>query len=69
MRRIIPDYTNSQMNSLIDEHIHNVKYRAILKLRYLDGMTYDQIAEEMDMSVQQIKTIVYRAQNKLLKYL
>ena len=69
MKNTLPEYTNSQMNVLIDEHIHNIKYRCILKLRYLDGMTYEQIAEAVDMSPQQIKTIVYRAQNKLLKYL
>ncbi len=63
------DYTNSQMTALIDEHIHNVKYRTILKYRYIDGMTYEKIAETVDMSVQQIKTIVYKAQNKLIRYL
>lgn len=69
MRRQIPEYTNSQMNELIDEHIHNIRNRAILKMRYLDGMTYDRIAEELDMSVQQVKTIVYKTQQKLLKHL
>ena len=65
----IPEYTNSQMTELIAEHIHNKKYRDILLLRYIDGMTYERIAETVDMSVQQVKTIVYKAQNKLLKYL
>lgn len=69
MRRAIPEYTNSQMKMLIDEHIHNAKYREILKLRYLDGMTYDAIAEAQDMSFQQIRTIICKAQDKLLKYL
>lgn len=68
-RHDLPEYTTSQMDHLINEHIHNIRYRAILKLRYLDGLTYDQIAEEMDMSVQQVKTIVYKTQEKLLKYL
>ena len=57
------------MCELIDEHIHNVKYRTILRLRYIDGLTYEKIAEEVDMSPQQVKTIVYKAQEKLLKYL
>lgn len=39
------DYTNSQMSALIDEHIHNEKCRAILKLRFIDGLTYEKIAE------------------------
>lgn len=69
MKRQIPEYTNSQMALLIDEHIHNAKYRDILKRRYLDGMTYEAIAECCDLSVQQTKTIVYKAQNKLLRFL
>lgn len=69
MKRQIPEYTNSQMSALIDEHIHNIRNRAILKMRYLDGMTYDSIAAELDMSPQQIKTIVYKTQQKLLKHL
>lgn len=67
--KMVKDYTNSQMAILIDEHIHNSRNRTILRLRYIDGMTYEKIAEEMDMSTQQIKTIVYRSQEKLLRYL
>ena len=65
----IKDYTNSQMCELIDEHIHNLKYRNILRLRYIDGLTYEKIAEEVNMSVQQVKTIVYKAQEKLIRYI
>ena len=63
------EYTKSQMCSLIDEHIHNARNRNILRLRYIDGLTYEKIAEEMDMSTQQIKTIVYKSQAKLIRYL
>ena len=63
------EYTNSQMAALIDEHIHNAKYRGILKLRFIDGMTYEAIAGAVDMSTQQIKTIVYKAQATLIKHL
>lgn len=69
MRRQIPEYTNSQMNELIDEHIHNIRNRAMLKMRFLDGMTYEQIANELDISTQQVKTIIYKAQAKLIKFL
>jgi len=69
VRRQIPEYTNSQMSALIDEHIHNIRNRAMLKMRFLDGMTYEQIANELDISTQQVKTIIYKAQAKLIKYL
>ena len=63
------DYSNSQMSALIDEYIHNQKYRDILKYRFIDGLTYEAIAEKVDMSPQHIKTIIYKAQNKLLSHL
>lgn len=63
------DYTNSEMRELIAEHIHNEKHRRILLLRYIDGLTYERIAEAVDMSTQQVKNIIYKAQQRLLRYL
>lgn len=63
------DYTNSQMTSLIEEHIHNQRDREILKRRLIDGMVYEKIAEEHGLSVQRVKAIIYSAQQKLIKYL
>ena len=63
------EYTNSQIRLLIDEHIHNERDRAILKRRLCDGVCYEPLAEEFGLSVQRVKTIVYKAQNKLLRYL
>ena len=63
------EYTNSQMSSLIDEHIHNEKHREILKRRLLDGIVFEKLAEEQEMSVRQIKTIVYKEQQKLFSKL
>ncbi len=63
------DYTNSQIASLIDEHIHSERDRMILKRRLIDGICFEPLAEEFDLSVVQTKRIVYRAQEKLLRYL
>ena len=63
------EYTNSQMSALIDEHIHNEKYRGILKRRLCDGVCFEPLAEEFDMSVRQIQNIVYKGTSQLLKYL
>ena len=63
------DYTNSQISSLIDEHIYHAIHRQMLKDRLIDGMTYEQIAEKHDMSVRQTKNIIYKATEKILKYL
>lgn len=63
------DYTNSQIRALIDEHIHSERDREILKRRLIDGICFEPLAEEFDMSVRQIKRIVYKAQDKLFKHL
>ena len=54
---------------LIDQWIFNEKHRNILKRRLLDGIKYEDLAEEFDMSVRQIKEIVYRQSEKLFKRL
>ena len=63
------DYTNSQISSVIDEHIHHALHRQMLKDRLIDGMTYEQIAEKHDITDRQTKNIIYKATEKILKYL
>ena len=63
------EYTNSQIGSLIDEHIHNERNRSILKRRLCDGITYEKIGEEYDLSTQRIKAIIYKAEQTLIRYL
>ena len=67
----VREYTNSEMSALIDEYIHHERNRKILKLRYLDGLTYEKIAEhpDVDLTPNQVKNIVYKSQNVLLKHL
>lgn len=48
----------SEWDSLIDEWVFNERNRSILKRRIIDGLTYENLAEEFDMSVRQIKKIV-----------
>lgn len=62
----LDDYTNSQISYVIDEYIYHERNRMILKRRFIDGLTYEKIAEEFDMSVRQIKKIVYRDGDKIL---
>lgn len=62
-------YTNSQISFLIDEYIHSERDRKILKRRLIDGICYEPLAEEFDLSVIQVKRIVYKAQEKLLRHL
>ena len=61
------DIPRSEWEKLIDEWIFSERDRAILKRRLLDGICYEPLAEEFNLSVQQTKHIVYRMQNKLFK--
>lgn len=59
----------SEIERLIDEWIFNERDRAILKRRLLDGCCYEPLAEEFDLSVRHVKSIVYKAQERLYKHI
>ena len=61
------EYTNSGISVAIDEYIHSERDRSILKRRLIDGITYEGLAEEFDLSVTQIKRIVYKGTDKIFK--
>lgn len=63
------EYTNSQVCEVINEYIHSERDRAILKRRLVDGVLFEPLAEEFDMSVRQIKNIVYKGQEKVFKHI
>lgn len=52
----MPD--NSVIAKLIDERIHHERNRKLLKRRLIDGICYEPLAEEFDLSVRQTKNIV-----------
>lgn len=60
--------SRSQVSNLIDEYIFKERDRAILKRRLLDGVVYEQLAEEFDMSDRQIKRIVYKLQERVFRH-
>ena len=63
------EYTNSQIHEIIAEWIHDERDRQILARRLIDGVTFERLAEEFDMSVRQIKRIVYKGQEQIFRYL
>lgn len=63
------EYTNTEITILIDEYIHSERDRKILKRRFIDGICYEPLAEEFNLSPKQIKNIVCKAENKLFKYI
>ena len=54
------EYTNSRIRELIAEVIHSERDRKILARRLIDGVTFEKLAEEQEMSVSQIKRIIWK---------
>ena len=54
------EYSNSQIRRIIEDFIHSERDRKILSIRFIDGITLEKLAEEQEMSVRQIKNIIYR---------
>ena len=66
------DLSRTDISTAIDEWIigrNAERNRAILKRRLFDDITYERLAEEFDMSVRQIKTIVYKTEETLFKHI
>lgn len=52
--------SRSMYENLIDEWIFNERDRAIMNRRILDGITFEKLAEEFEMSVTGMKGVVKR---------
>ena len=67
--RDLDDISNSELEKAIDEWIHSERDRSILKRRLIDGICYEPLAEEFNLSVRHIKTIIYKAEAKLFRHI
>lgn len=56
---------NSEIERRIDERIRHERNRRILKRRLIDGICYEPLAEEFELSVIQVKRIVYKFQDAI----
>lgn len=66
------DISNDEIRTAIARWIngpHAERNRAILERRLIDGICYEPLAEEFDLSVRQVKNIVYRSEEKLFYHL
>jgi len=59
----------SQIENTIDEWIKSEQDRKILKRKLIDGIPFEQLAEEFDMSTRGIKYKVYRCKEILLRHI
>lgn len=61
---------NVQIAADIDRYVNGrnaERNREILKRRLIDGITFERLAEQFDLSVRQTKTIVYKSSEQLFR--
>ena len=70
MRKNIDEYDipRSKWIEIINEWVFDERDRKILIRKLLDGVTYEALAEEVDMSERQIKNIVAKHIEKIIKH-
>ena len=71
MRKNLEDYnlSRSKWLEIFNEWIFDSKAKYILERKLLDNETYENIAEEVEMSERQVKNIVYKNITKLEKHI
>lgn len=62
------ELSRSELEKLIDEWILSERDRKILKRRLIDGIRFEPLAEEFDLSVRYTKTIVYKCEDRIFKH-
>ena len=60
--------SRSQIIYLVDEWILNARDRNIVKRRLIDGITYEEVAEEFHLSAQRVKEIVGKSLEVILRH-
>ena len=63
------EYTNSRIREIIAEHIHSERDRRILERRLIDGITFEKLAEEQELSVSQVKRIIWKGSEIIFRHL
>ncbi len=61
----ISNISRTELSGLIDEWIFSERNRKILKRRLIDGICFEPLAEEFDLSARQIRKIVAEGTNVL----
>lgn len=65
----MPDYKNSDMRNAIEEYIRNPRYRHLLRLRFCEDATYEEIAECVNYSPQHVRYICKTYRDFLMNHL
>lgn len=68
MRELIQSHSRDELLRTIDQYIHHERNREIVKRKLLDGVSFEDLAEEFDLSVRHCKTIVKDCQRIVFEH-
>lgn len=66
------EYSRTEIEAAINEYIigkNAQRDRRVIYRRLIDGLTYESLAEEFDLSVRQIKRIVYKCEDIIFRHI
>lgn len=63
------DITTEDVKKVIELYIFNQRNREILKRRLIDGICFEPLSEEFDLSVRQVQSIVYKGEDIIFSHL
>lgn len=63
------DYTNTEIQHVIDEWIHSKREREIASARLIDGLSIEECSELFDRSPRQMQRIINRLQTIVFLHL
>ena len=66
------DYTRTEIENAINEYIvgkNAERDRQIMRRRLIDGICYEPLAEEFNLSVSQVKRIIYKSQDIIFRHI
>jgi DNA-directed RNA polymerase specialized sigma subunit len=66
MKYEFSELTNDQLSALIDSWIRDKRIREIMKCRFLECMTFSEIADRFNICERHVKRIVYKNGDFLL---
>lgn len=69
VRYKLDDISASELAGIIDEWVHSERDRRIVKRRFLDGVYFEPLAEEFDLSVRHTKRIIADAYKIIVKHI
>lgn len=64
--------TAEDIENAVDKYIvgkNAERNRQILKSRFIDGLTYERLAEKYELSVSHVKTIIYKLESTVYENL